>query len=307
MAELEVARQTLPNDARVFKLTGTVQRRHGRWEESTRNFERAVDLNPRDREARMAIAINYTFLRRYADLKSALASTLAVFPNDLDWAYWPAYVEFQEKADTHPLHRMIDSMRGKNPTPTPDGIAEWWLACALAERDTTAAKDALNAHRGNSIDLGSEVYLNRSLLEGLIARMGKDDGKAQAVLVAARAEQKEVLQAQPNDSQELGLLGLIDAALGRTEEALREGRRAVELVPMGKDPIEGVRRLVNLAMIAAWIGDKDLAFEQLESIIHRPSPLSYGGLKLFPWWDPLRGDRRFKKILEEAKQPIGAK
>jgi Flp pilus assembly protein TadD len=177
----------------------------------------------------------------------------------------------------------------------------------LAERDTTAAKDALNAHRGNSIDLGSEVYLDRSLLEGLIARMGKDDGKAQAVLVAARAEQKEVLQAQPNDSQELGLLGLIDAALGRTEEALREGRRAVELVPMGKDPIEGVRRLVNLAMIAAWIGDKDLAFEQLESIIHRPSPLSYGGLKLFPWWDPLRGDRRFKKILEEAKQPIGAK
>ena len=307
LAELEVARQTLPNDARVFKLTGTVQRRHGRWEESTRNFERAADLNPRDREARMAIAINYTFLRRYAQLKSALASTLAVFPNDLDWAYWPAYVEFQEKADTHPLHRMIDSMRAKNPTPTPDGIAEWWLACALAERDTTAAKDASNAHRGNSIDLGSEVYLSRSLLEGLIAPTRKDDGKAQAVLVAARAEQEKVLQAQPNDSQELGLLGLIDAALGRKKEALREGRRAVELVPMGKDPIEGVRRLVNLAMIAAWIGDKDLAFEQLESIIHRPSPLSYGGLKLFPWWDPLRGDRRFKKILEEAKQPIGAK
>jgi hypothetical protein len=76
---------------------------------------------------------------------------------------------------------------------------------------------------------------------------------------------------------------------------------------MGKDPIEGVRRLVNLAMIAAWIGDKDLAFEQLESIIHRPSPLSYGGLKLFPWWDPLRGDRRFKDILEEAKQPVAVR
>ena len=65
--------------------------------------------------------------------------------------------------------------------------------------------------------------------------------------------------------------------------------------------------MTNLAMIAAWVGDKDLAFEQLDSIIRLPSPLSYGGLKLFPWWDPLRGDPRFEKILEEAKQPVALK
>ena len=116
-----------------------------------------------------------------------------------------------------------------------------------------------------------------------------------------------MLQAQPNDSQALGLLGLIDAGLGRKEEALREGRRAVELVPMEKDPFEGVRRVANLAMIAAWVGDKDLACEQLESIIHLPSPLSYGTLKLMPFWDPLRDDPRFEKLLEEAKQPVVVK
>jgi serine/threonine-protein kinase len=303
LAELDIARQTLPNDARVFALMAAIQRRQGRWEESTRNFERSAELNPRNIETRVAIAINYTFLRRYADLKSALASTLAVFPNYLDTAYWPAYVEFQAKADTRPLHQMIDSMRATNPTPIPN-IAEWWLACALAERDTTAAKDASDAHGEKPIDLGSEVFLSRSFVEGLIARMRKDDGKAKAAFVAARAEQEKVLQAQPNDSQELGLLGLIDAALGRKEEALREGRRAVELLPMEKDPVEGVRRVANLAMIAAWVGDKDLAFEQLEKIIRRPSPLSYGGLKLFPWWDPLRGDPRFEKLLEEAKEPV---
>src|SRR6266699_2452704 len=135
LAELETARQTLPNDFRVPRLMGHIQRRQGHWEESTRNLERSAELNPRNIETRLAIAINYTFLRRYADLKSALASTLAVFPNDLDTAYWPAYVEFQAKADTRPLHQMIDSIRATNPTPTPD-IAEWWLACALAERDT---------------------------------------------------------------------------------------------------------------------------------------------------------------------------
>jgi hypothetical protein len=100
----------------------------------------------------------------------------------------------------------------------------------------------------------------------------------------------------------LGLLVLIDAYLGRKEEALREGRRAVELA--AKDPLEELRQVANLAMIAAWVGDKDLAFEQLESLIRLPSPLSYGGLKLFPWWDPLRDDPRFEKLLEEAKQPV---
>jgi tetratricopeptide (TPR) repeat protein len=197
---------------------------------------------------------------------------------------------------------MIDSIRATNPTPTPD-VAERWLACALAERDATAAKNASDALCENySIQLGAEVVLSRSFVGGLIARMTKDEGKAQPAFVAARAEQQKVVQAQPNDSQELGLLGLIDAYLGRKEEALREGRRAMELA--AKDPFEGVRRVANLAMIAAWVGDKDLAFEELESLIRRPSALSYGGLKLFPWWDPLRGDARFDKLLEEAKQPV---
>jgi tetratricopeptide (TPR) repeat protein len=198
---------------------------------------------------------------------------------------------------------MIESMRATNPTPT-SGITEWWLACALAERDATAAKNASDAHGEDSFDLGGEVFLSRSFVGGLIARMTKDEGKAQAAFAAARAKQQKVVQAQPNDSEELGRLGLIDAYLGRKQEALREARRAVELVPMEKDSLEGVRRVANLAMIAASIGDKDLAFEQLESIIGRPSPLSYGGLKLFPWWDPLRGDPRFEKLLEEAKQPV---
>jgi TolB-like protein/predicted Ser/Thr protein kinase/Flp pilus assembly protein TadD len=306
LAELEIARHTLPNDFRVPRLMGYIQRRQGHWEESIRNLERSAELNPRNIEMRGAIAINYSFLRRYADLKSALASTLAVFPNDLDTAYWSAYVEFQAKADTRPLHQMIDSIRATNPTPTPD-IAGWWLACALAERDSTAAKNASDAQKNceNPIDLGAEeVFLSRSFVEGLIARMTKDEGKAQSAFLAARAEQQKVVQAQPNASDELGLLGLIDAYLGRKEEALREGRRAVELVPMEKNPLEGVRNKVNLAMIATWVGDNDLAFEQLEGIIRRPSPLSYGGLKLFPWWDPLRSDPRFEKILEEAKQPV---
>jgi hypothetical protein len=93
------------------------------------------------------------------------------------------------------------------------------------------------------------------------------------------------------------VLGLIDAALGRKEEALREGRRAVELLAVEKDAINGPLMIEYSAMIAAWLGDKNLACDQLATAIRYPSPLSYGELKLLPFWDPLRGDPCFEKIV----------
>jgi len=306
LAELKIAHQTLPNDFRIPQWTAYIQNRQGHWEEGTRNLERAIELNPRSMEARENIAMHYTSLRRYADLKSALAGTLAVFPNDLNTRVWLTYVEFQEKADTRPLHQMLDSIRPTNPAETP-GFAEWGLACALAERDATAAANALDADSEDAISFGHEVSFSRSFVEGLIALIKKDEGRARSAFVVARAEQEKFLQAQPNNSPALGLLGLIDAYLGQKEEALREGRRAIELARAEKDVGEERFLEINLAMIAAWLGDKDLAFEQLNRIIRLPSPLNYGGLKLFPWWDPLRGDPRFEKLVEEAKEPVALK
>ena len=152
---------------------------------------------------------------------------------------WPTYAEFQQKADTRPLHQMLDSIRATNPAVMRD-ISEWPLACALAERDITAAKIALDAHIEDPISLGYEVFFSRSFVEGVIALIQKDEGKARSAFVAARAQQEKVLEAQPNNSQELGLLGLIDAYLGRKEEALREGRRAVEVVRAEKDVMEEI-------------------------------------------------------------------
>ena len=100
------------------------------------------------------------------------------------------------------------------------------------------------------------------------------------------------------------VLGLIDAALGRKEQALREGRRAVELCPIEKDALRGIAMVKYLAMIAAWAGEKDLACEQLAIAIRKPGDLSYGQLKLMPFWDLLRGDPRFEKIVEEVKAPL---
>src|SRR5437899_1873546 len=293
LAELEVARQTLPNDAPLFRCTGLIQRRQGHWEESTRNLERAVELDPRDIELlQTGVAANYWHCRRYPEAKLWLARILAFEPNDALTKVALAEVELDSKADTRPLHQTIDSIRGTNPA-APQSIRNDWLICSLAERDGTAAKNALIALGENAILFNDNVLFNRAFVEGVIARMTKDDEKARSAFTAARAEQEKIVQAQPNYGPALCVLGLIDAGLGRKEEALREGRRAVELLPVEKDSMNGTAMVKYLAVIAAWIGDKDLACEQLASVIQRPSGPSYGELKLLPFWDPLRGDPRF--------------
>jgi serine/threonine-protein kinase len=305
LVELEVARQTLPNDARIFGLTGLIQRRQGHWEESTQNLERAVELNPRDIETLvLGVASNYSLRRRYGEAKPWLARALAFEPNDAFTKVWLAYVDFDWKADTRPLHQTIDSIRATNPAAVPSHL---WIICPLAERDAAAAKDTLIAFGQEPIQFTDNVLFNRPFAEGVIARMTKDDEKARLAFTAARAEQEKIVQAQPNYGPALCVLGLIDAALGRKEEALREGRRAVELLPVEKDSMNGANMVKYLAMIAAWVGDKDLACEQLASIIRRPSSLSHGQLKLLPFWDPLRGDPRFEKLVEESKQPVALK
>jgi serine/threonine protein kinase/tetratricopeptide (TPR) repeat protein len=295
LAELEIASQTLPSSPSVFALKGYIQRRQGHWEESTRHLEHAINLDPRNFYTLQQIAISYGVLRRYAEEKSVLDRALSIVPNDVDTKVARASVDFHWKAATESLHQTIDSIRAADPAAL-SNIANDWLSCALAERDVAAAKEALNAF-GEIPLTDYAVHLNRPLIEGVIARMTNDDKTARAAFTAARAEQEKALQAQPNYAPSLCVLGLIDAGLGRKQEALREGRRAVELLPVEKDAINGPLMIEYLAMIAAWVGEKNLACEQLALAIRPPSTVSYGQLKLLPFWDPLRNDPCFEKIV----------
>jgi TolB-like protein/Tfp pilus assembly protein PilF len=308
LAELELAAQSLPNHPRVVELKGYIERRQGRWDESIRDLSRAIELDPQNFLTLQQTAQTYQGLRLYADEKSLLARVFAFEPNHAVTKVQHALVELGSKADTGPLHQTIESIRATNPAAIPS-IANNWLVCALAERDSTAAENALTAFGESPITFGSieNVLFNRPFVEGVIARMTKDEDKARSAFIAARAEQEKIIQAQPNYGPALCVLGLIDAGLGRREEALREGRRAVELLPIEKDQVGGNVMIKYLAMIAAWLGDKDLACEQLDIALRRSSDLSYGQLKLMPLWDPLRGDPRFEKLLEESKKPVAFK
>src|SRR4030095_4479086 len=142
---------------------------------------------------------------------------------------------------------------------------------------------------------------------GWATRARGDAAAAERAFNASRVEMEGLLREQPDYPEALCILGMSEAALGRKEDALREGRRAAEFLPVTKDAVAGGEILRNLAIIYAWAGEKDLAIKQLEELLPLFSPLSYGQLRLHPWCDPLRDDPRFEKMVEEAKQPVALK
>jgi TolB-like protein/class 3 adenylate cyclase/Tfp pilus assembly protein PilF len=299
LAELEIARRALPNDPRLFELSGYILRRRGQQEEGLRNLERAVELDPRNFNILQQISLSYQLLGRYAEAIAALDRALAIMPDNVETRATRAEYELFWKADTRPLHQTVDAILAQGPGAIASA-ADLWFDCALAERDPAATKRALVAVGDNPCLGDSAIYLSRSFGEGLLARMTKDEARARTAFQAARAQQEKIVQAQPDYGPALCVLGLIDAALGRKDLALDEGRRAIALTPVEKDVANGSRVLQYFAITAAWAGDKELALQQLEAGLRAPAAsqmLSYGALKLFPFWDPLRGDPRFEQIV----------
>jgi serine/threonine protein kinase/Tfp pilus assembly protein PilF len=290
LAELAIARQSLPNHPRVFELTAYIANRQGKNEECVSNLERAVDLDPRNSSLLDQLSQSLLYTRRYEQAARAADSAAAIEPDATEMKVLRGVIEFTWKADTRLLHHALDSAGEKLP-------GGWMmLMCALAERDVTAANRALtkSGERAWGFDA---MQFSRSFGDGLIARMTNDEAKAHSAFLRARAEQEKIVAKQPNYGPALCVLALIDAGLGRKEEALREGRHAMELMPADKEQVNGAHIIELFAVIAAWVGEKDLACEQLALALQYPIALGYGQLKLLPFWDPLRGDPCFEKIV----------
>jgi len=295
-AELAVAQRALPNNSDIFELTGYIDRRQGLWNESARSLQRALALDPRNFFILQQIALSYQEFRQFRAMAAALDRALVLIPGDLDTRVTRASVDLEWRADPRPLRESIRTILAENPATAPDLAAQWFYL-ALCERDPAVVTQALAAIP----DSGTAVDLNfpRSWCEGLAARSKGDVATAQAAFLAAHAELERTVSEQPGYAPALCVLGLIDAALGRKDEAIREGRHAIELLPITKDSIDGAELVKYMGVIYAWCGEKDLAIEQIEATLKIPSTLSYGNLKLHPNWDPLRGDPRFEKIVAD--------
>ena len=301
--ELAVARQSLPNAPEVFEYSGYVDYRDGHWEEATRNLERAIELDPRNFHTLVQLALCYQPQRRYLDESRTYDRALTVMPGDPGVRILKAQVPANWKADLEPDQTTFAKLIAENPSVGPDIDDPFY---ALRERTATAAARVLANYPREGVEYYGVKYPH-AYWEGVVARWQNDNAKARAAFGFARSEVEKILQDQPDFPAALSLLGMIDAGLGRKEEAIREGRRACELLPMSKDAVDGVAFAVNLAQVYAWTGEKDLAIEQLNAALKVPNDLHYGEMRLHPLWDLLRDDPRFETLMEEAKKPFGLK
>jgi TolB-like protein/Flp pilus assembly protein TadD len=294
-SELRAAESSLSNNAELFLLRGYIERRKGHWDESLRNMEKAIKVDPRNFSLWQEIALNYHLLRRYPEMTAAVERAVAIVPEDGLTRAFRAVIDLYCCANPRPVHKTIHEIVTADPS-VASSVADIWFDLALCERDNAEIAQALSAIS----ETGSQpefVTLPRAFCEGLAARVRNDTNAARSAFDAARAELQRIAGEQPQFGSPLSVLGLADAALGRKEEAIREGRRALELCPLTKDAVVGAELMEYLAVIYAWTGEKDLALEQLAATVRIPGVLTYGNLRLHPFWDPLRGDPRFDKIV----------
>jgi serine/threonine protein kinase/tetratricopeptide (TPR) repeat protein len=295
-AELAIAQRTLPNNARIFEWTGFMNRRQSRWDEAVHNFERATALDPRNVKILTSVVGIHHLMRNYGQERRTIDRLIALEQNNIGHRLKRAWIDVRERANTQAVHAVLEKIPADNPE-----SAALRFDLALYDRDAVAADHALAV----STALGEDTFgggrggieFSRAYLQGSVARMKGDVVAAHVAFTVARAQQEQVVRAHPAHGPPLCILGLIDAGLKRKEEALREGRRALELAPIAKDPFDGVDVLYTYAVICAWTGERDLAIEQLETLAKIPAGPSYGDIRLSPNWDPLRGDPRFEKMV----------
>ena len=305
LAELAIAQPGLPNDPSVFALPAFIARRRAEWEQCTANFERAVELDPRSTWIIQQAAQTYWLLRRFSDMARLLDRALVATPGDANTRVARTLVDLESRADAQPVHETIQTILVEDPSAV-DAIADQWLYVALCRRNEAEIASAL----ASIPDLGIipfNVRMPRSFCEGLAARAQGNTAAADKAFTTARVEMEKALREQPDYPEALSVLAMNDAALGKKEDAVKEGHRAAELLPTTKDAMTGAEVLRNLAITYAWAGEKELAFKQLEELLPLYAPISYGQLKLHPWWDPLRDHPRFDRIMETAKKPVALK
>jgi serine/threonine protein kinase/Tfp pilus assembly protein PilF len=306
-AEIAVAQQSLPNNPRAFELAGLIDRREARWAEATYNLERASELDPQNIPYLITLATTYLRLHDYDQMARVMDRIIAVQPDRQRARIIRAGIEVDRRADTRPLRAAIEKALANEPGSAEDPfVASYRLDLALSDRDLDAVSSIAAALPLKQTLDGGFNEGSRDFWLGVVARLKGDAVAARAAFMKVRTKLEEEVRVHPDNMGLLSDLGLIDAALGRKEEALSEGRRAMErgmeLVSTTQDPMFGsytnegsIKR--SFAMICAWAGETDLALEQLEAVTKNPGGPSYGELRLDPMWDLLRGDPRFEKII----------
>jgi serine/threonine-protein kinase len=304
LEQFDIAARFAPSNGDIARLIAAIKRRQGKWEQSLKEYERVAKLDPQNPNTVRELLVTNTAMRRWSDAARWAERLRAMAPASLVAKIQSGYVDFWWKGDTGLLKSLLNQVP---PGVDPDGgvtSARWEVA--MLDRDFAAARRAIDASSAKELSYTGEGSTPRSFFEGCIALAQGDIVGAQKYFQGAQPVFEDAVKEAPSSAIRHANLGWLYAFMGRKEDAIREGRHAVELKPESKDAVDGVIVNCYLALIYARVGEKDLAFPLIERLLKTSGSvdsvdysITINDLKYRWEWDPIRSDPRFEKLLEQ--------
>lgn len=296
-SEFKIAQNGLPNASEVYLSLAAIERRQGKWAESTADFEKAVSVSPKDAFVLQNLGINYAALGNYEAASKTYDRAIEVAPASFSSRALKSKLAIDWKGDVSVAERELAHLA---PGFDPQGmVTAFRVSTLFLQRRFSDALALLQQVRGDALRAESGTPLPKTLFEGICYYFANDKTKAREAFENARVFVERQVSEMPDDAGRHAELGVILVALGRKDEAIREGKRASELLPESKDAFEGPAVTISLAQIYAWAGETDQALSLLEHSLRTPNGITVAVLKLDPVWDPLRKDPRFQRLIEQ--------
>jgi len=297
LKEFEIAQRALPNESEVYLAIGAIQRRQGKWAESTANLEKAVSLNPKDSWPLQNLAFNYQMLRNFDAANKTIDRALQIDPQGISLWGIKAKLAIGEKGDLSVGEKLLEKaksfpMSSEERLKMIGGQANLLLAQRkyqeVLQLGATVPDDTFAAVPG------SLAYKYFPL--GIAHKALGDDAAARMAFLKAKNILEEQLKQKPDDAELRVQFAKLLAWLGEKDAAVAEAQRAIDLQPESKDAFEGPQIAEQVAQVYTILGDNARAIELLDELLSRPSEVTSQSLKLDPAWDPLRNDPAFQAL-----------
>jgi TolB-like protein/Flp pilus assembly protein TadD len=295
LSELAIARRGLPNDPGIFRAMAAIQRRQGKWDESSASYARAVSLDPKDPILLENMGMNYLAVRDYAKAARIFDRAVKAAPETFTIRELRARVDFYSRGDLQPMQALLASWpENIDPNGT---ITLARFNYKMYERKFDEVIGILERSPAEKSRGETSAPISKAFLKATAYAAMKDEPKARASYEEAREKAEAAARESPEDGPRHALLGLIYAGLGRCDEAKAEAKRAVDLLPESKDAFDGPILIMSRARIHMLCGDLDTAISLLDHSLQTPAGATIHELRLDPIWDPLRADPRFQSML----------
>jgi tetratricopeptide (TPR) repeat protein len=292
LKEFHAALSAAPNNAETISAIAYVERRQGKFEDSIRHFKNAIEFDPRNPVMCYELGVTLGRIRRYEDAENYFKKAIQLGPEQV-YIYGMRHLNFLDwKGDLNESRRILESMPQKEPA----FYNSFWLTQEITERKYDVALDRLNRI---TVEVFQEEakFRPKSLVRGDILSFMKKDSLARLEYEKAAIFLESQAKERPENAAVFASLGKAYAGLGRKEDAIHQGKKAMEMVPLSIDKFMAPIYIINMAEIHTMLGDYDQALDEIEQVLAIPFSFSIKSLELLPTWDPLRSHPRYKQIV----------